>query len=61
MAEARHGWQPFRLSRAIIFLTYKGWVVAKGRRWREDVNVFTQRLTDTGVKARLIQKYIKPK
>ncbi len=45
----------------IIFLTYNGWVVSKGRRWRDDLGLVAQRLTDTGVKAKLVRNYIKPK
>jgi len=38
---------------------YAGWAVQKGNPWGKDINLVTQRLTDSGIVDGLIRKYIK--
>ncbi len=45
----------------IVFLTYNGWVMAKGQPNHDVITMATQRLTDAGIKTHFVHKYIKPK
>ena len=44
-----------------IFLTYYAWISAKNQRWNKDVASLATRLTDTGIKKRLVERYFHPK
>ena len=61
MLEARHGYQPMRLSQEPVLFTYGAYPVPKGAPWLEEFNVNLLRISDGGLVRRLIAKYVPPK